>query len=54
MTEETIRLIAKIEDILEGYSHSWINPLQYPDLKFDSSKAKEGLMLIQKLKEILQ
>lgn len=46
-----ISIMAKIEDILHLYATSFISPLQYPDIHYDTSKAREGLELLKFIKE---
>lgn len=46
-----ISITAKIEDILHFYATSFISPLQYPDIHYDTSKAREGLELLKFIKE---
>ena len=41
--------LEEIREILEFYANSWVDSLHYPDLKYDNTKAKEGLKMINEV-----
>ena len=43
------QVLEEIKEILEFYANSWVDPLYYPNLKYDNTKAKEGLKMINEV-----
>jgi predicted nuclease with TOPRIM domain len=41
--------LEEIREVLEYYANSWVNPLQYPDLHYNSKKAKDALLKVDEV-----
>lgn len=41
--------LEEIRGVLELYANTWVNPLYYPNLNYDNTKAKEGLKMIDEV-----
>ena len=45
--DQLVTVLEVVKTTLEFYEKSWIDPLKYPDLKYDSSHATRGIKLIE-------